>query len=215
MNLPEFVNTAGDGIEEIQVPAVEMYKLIDQAMHLEEQGKNREALAVWKKAATIEPENAKVQNGLGISLYVEGETAQAFVHLRHSVRLNPRLLENHLVLGKFLLEQGRAPEAVPELQTAIAIKARFAPAEEALAGAFETLGNWSGALEHWRRALEIDPGRTSAISGMAWLLATAPDATVRNGAEAERLAEQGGGRSEYAGYSRCSSCRTRQFYPCR
>ena len=130
VNLPEFVNTTGEGIEDIQVPAVELYKLIDQAMHLEEQGKNREALAVWKKAAVIDAENAKVQNGLGISLYVEGETQQAFVHLRHSVRINPRWVENHLVLGKFLLEQGRAQEAVPELQTAIAIKPRFAPAEE-------------------------------------------------------------------------------------
>jgi tetratricopeptide (TPR) repeat protein len=190
VNLPEFVNTAGDGIEEIQVPAVEMYKLIDQAMHLEEQGKNHEALIVWKKAATIEPENAKVQNGLGISLYVEGETALAFEHLRHSIRLNPRLLENHLVLGKFLLEQGRAHEAVPELETAIAIKPRFAPAQETLAGALEALGNWSGALEHWRRALEIEPGRTSAISGTGWLLATAPDAAVRSGAKAQQLAEE-------------------------
>jgi tetratricopeptide (TPR) repeat protein len=190
VNLPEFVNAAGDGIEEIQVPAVEMYKLIDQAMHLEEQGKNREALIVWKKAAVIEPENAKVQNGLGISLYIDGETAQAFEHLRYSVRLNPRSLENHLVLGKFLLEQGRAQEAVPELQTAIVIKPRFAPAEEALASALEALGNWSGALEHWQKALQIERGRASAMLGAAWLLATAPDAGLRNGAAAGQLAEE-------------------------
>jgi tetratricopeptide (TPR) repeat protein len=190
VNLPEFVNTAGDGIEEIQVPAVELYKLIDQATHLEEQGKNREALAVWRRAAAIEPEDAKVQNGLGVSLYVEGETAQGFEHLRHSVRLNPRWLESHLVLGRFLLEQGRANEAVPELQTAIAIKPRFAPAQEALASALEVTGDWSGALGHWQTALAADSNRTSAMLGAAWLLATAPVAAVRNGAEAEQLATE-------------------------
>jgi tetratricopeptide (TPR) repeat protein len=190
VNLPEFVNTAGDGIEEIQVPAVELYKLIDEATHFEEQGKNREALTAWRKAAAIDAEDAKVQNGLGVSLYVEGETEQAFEHLRHSIRINPRWLENHLVMGKFLLEQGRAQEAVRELQTAIAIKPGFAPAEESLASALEALGNWSGALEHWRKALEIDSGRTSAMLGTAWLLATAPDSAVRNGAEAEQLAEE-------------------------
>ena len=167
-----------------------IYKLIDQAMRLEEKGKNDEALIVWKKAAAIEPENARVQNGLGISLYIEGNTAQAFEHLRHSIRLNPRLLENHLVLGKFLLEQGRAQEAVQELQTAIAIRPRSAPAEEALASALEAMGNWSGALEHWQKALEIEPGRTSAMLGAAWLLATTPDAGMRNGAEAGQLAEE-------------------------
>jgi tetratricopeptide (TPR) repeat protein len=194
VNLPEFINTAGDGIEDIGVPAVELYKLIDQATQLEEEGKNREALDIWKKAAGIEPENAKVQNGLGISLYVEGETEQGFDHLRHSVRLNPRWLESHLVLGKFLVEQGRAQEAVAELQTAIAIKPRFAPAEEALASALEATGDWSGALGHWRRAIAIDPARRSAMLGTAWLLATAPDAAVRDGAESEKLAEQANGQ---------------------
>ena len=190
VNLPEFVNTAGDGIEEIQVPAIEMYRLIDQAMHLEEEGKNREALTVWKKAAITDAENAKVQNGLGISLYVEGQTAEAFEHLRHSIRINPRWVESHAVLGEFLLEQGHAQEAVPELQAAIAIRPRFASAEEELASALEALGNWSGALVHWRKALEIEPGRPSALLGTAWLLATAPDAAVRNGTEAMRIAQE-------------------------
>jgi len=45
VNLPEFINTAGDGIEDIGVPAVELYKLIDQATQLEEEGKNREAVS--------------------------------------------------------------------------------------------------------------------------------------------------------------------------
>jgi Tol biopolymer transport system component len=35
VNLPEFVNTAENGIEDIQVPAVDLYKLIDEAMKLE------------------------------------------------------------------------------------------------------------------------------------------------------------------------------------
>ena len=190
VNLPEFVNTSGDGIEQIDVPAVKIYGLIDQATHLEDEGHNREALALWQKAASIDPENAKVESGLGISLYVEGQTGQAFEHLRHSVRLNPKWLESHLVLGKFLLEQGHVQEAIPELQTAIAIKPRFAPAEEALAGALEAKGDWSGALAHWQKALEIEPGRTSALLGIAWLLATAPDTDVRNGEEAKQLADE-------------------------
>jgi tetratricopeptide (TPR) repeat protein len=45
------------------------------------------------------------------------------------------------------------------------------------------------ALAHWRRAIEIEPGRTSAALGMSWLLATASDAAIRNAAEAVKLAE--------------------------
>jgi tetratricopeptide (TPR) repeat protein len=190
VNLPEFVNIAGDGIQEIQVPAVELYKLIDQATHLEEQGDNKQALAVWKSAALIDAENATVQNGLGVALYVQGETQQAFEHLRHSIRLNPIWVENHFVLGKFLLEQGRPQEAISELQTAVTLKPQFASAQESLAGAYQALGNWPVALRQWRKAEDVDPNRTSAMLGTAWLLATAPDAAVRNGDEAVRLAEQ-------------------------
>ena len=64
VNIPEFVNMTGDGIEDIQVPAVALYKLMDEGMGMEEKGENDEALAIWKKAVAMEPENAKAQNGL-------------------------------------------------------------------------------------------------------------------------------------------------------
>jgi len=195
VNIPEFVNIQGDGIEDIQVPAVETYKLIDQAMHLEEDGKNADALAIWRRAAGMDPENAKVQNGLGISLYVQGETAEAFEHLRYSILINPNWVESHAVLGKFLLEQGEAKAAVAELEKALELRPRFAGAEETLASAYEALGDWGEALNHWQKARLIDPNRTSALEGTAWLLATAPDASVRDGNRAVELAESAVARS--------------------
>ncbi len=189
VNLPEFVNIAGDGIKDIQVPAVQLYKLIDEATQLEGKGQIGQALAIWKKAAAMEPENAKVQNGLGISLYVHGETAQGLEHLRHALRINPLSVETHYILGRFLLDQGHAEQALPELKAAIEIRPHFAACEEALASAYEGLTNDAEALAHWQKAREIDPSRASAALGAAWLLATTPDASLRNGPQALSLAE--------------------------
>jgi tetratricopeptide (TPR) repeat protein len=189
VNLPEFVNTDA-AIEDIQVPAVELYKLIDQATQLEQKGEIDQALAIWQKAAAIEPENAKVQNGLGISLYVHGDTAKGLEHLRHALRINPLSVETHYILGRFLLEQGHADEALPELQTAIEIRPHFASCEEALGSTYEALGNSQEALAHWRKAHLIESDRVSATLGVAWVLATSPDASVRNGGEAVSLAER-------------------------
>ena len=189
VNIPEFVNTAEDGIEEIQVPAVELYKLIDEAMQLEEKGENDQALLIWKKAVALDPGNEKVQNGLGISLYVHGEIEEGFEHLRQAVRINPMSVQDRFVLGRFTLDQRHAEEALPDLQAAIAIRPHFESCEEALAGAYEALGRNSEALAHWRKALAIDSDRVSAMIGAAWLLATARDASLRNGAEAAQLAE--------------------------
>ncbi len=189
VNIPEFVNIAGDGIEDIQVPAVDLYKLMDEAMQLEEKGENDRALAIWKKAIAIEPGNAKAQNGLGIALFVHGDSEEAFEHLRQAIRINPLSVESHYVLGRFLLEKGHAKQALPEFQTAVTIRPHFASGEDGLASDYEALGNSEAALAHWQKAHAIDPSRISAILGIAWLLATAPDASIRNGAEAVARAE--------------------------
>jgi tetratricopeptide (TPR) repeat protein len=189
VNIPEFMNVGDAQIDDIQVPAVEVYKLIDQAMHLEEDGKNADALAIWQKAESLDPGNAKVENGLGISLYIDGHTQEGFEHLRRSIEINPLWVENHAVLGKFLLDQGHPDEAVAELNKAIELKPRFPGAQETLAGAYQALGDWRDALDHWQKAMSLDSTRVSAMAGAAWLLATAPDASVRNGQRALTLAK--------------------------
>jgi tetratricopeptide (TPR) repeat protein len=189
VNIPEFVNIAGDGILDIQVPAVDFYKLIEQAMHLQEQGQNNQALEVWKKALALEPNDARVHNGLAISLYIRGDVQEAFDHLRQAIRINPSFVESHYNLGKFLSQQGRRSESLPELQKAVALKPKFAAAEEALANTYDALGDSSEALTHWRRVLAIEPKRINALTGTAWLLATAPAPALRDGSEAVALAE--------------------------
>jgi tetratricopeptide (TPR) repeat protein len=188
VNIPEFVNTAGDGIADIQVPAVDLYKLMEQAMHFEEQGENDQALIIWRKVLALDPEDAHAQNGAGISLYVHGDFKESFEHLREAVRINPRFVEGHYVLGKFLLQQGRPEEALPELQTALTLRPHNALAEEETANAYVALNKSSAALDHWHKALAIAPKRVSALTGAAWLLATTPDPAIRNGAQARELA---------------------------
>ncbi|AXC12090.1 hypothetical protein ACPOL_2782 [Acidisarcina polymorpha] len=189
VNLPEFVNTSGDGIEEIQVPAVNQYKMIDEARQLEEKGKADQALETWKKALALDPSNGRVQSGLGASLYFHSNVEESFQHLREAIRINPLSAQDHFLLGKFMLEQTHAEQALPELEAAITIRPHFELCEEALGKTFEALGKDSEALSHWRKARLIDPTSVSATIGTAWLLATSPDASLRDGAEAVRLAE--------------------------
>jgi tetratricopeptide (TPR) repeat protein len=109
--------------------------------------------------------------------------------LREAIRINPLSVENHYVLGKFTLDQGNPAQALPEFERAVAIRPRFVSGEEGIATADEALGNNRDALAHWRKAHAIDPTRISSTLGIAWLLATAPEASLRNGNEALSLAE--------------------------
>jgi len=188
VNIPEFVNTAGDGIEEIKVPAADLYKLIEQARQFEKQGDNDKALAIWQEALATDPNDAQVQNSLGMSLYIHGDVEEGLEHLRQAIRINPMFAEGHYNLGMSLLHQGVLDQALPELETAVSIQPQDSSAEEALAVVNDALGNRSEALNHWRKALALEPRRVSVLIGAAWLLATAPDAAIRNGAEAVELA---------------------------
>ena len=46
------------------------------------------------------------------------------------------------------------------------------------------------ALSEYRAVLRLDQKNTEALNNLAWLLATAPDAQLRNGAEAVKLAQR-------------------------
>ncbi len=49
---------------------------------------------------------------------------------------------------------------------------------------------FSDAINHYQRVLELDTNSVPALNNLAWLRATAPDPNLRNGDEALRLAER-------------------------
>jgi tetratricopeptide (TPR) repeat protein len=53
------------------------------------------------------------------------------------------------------------------------------------------------ASKDYRRAIALDPQSTSALLGLAWLLAGSTDDRARDGAEALRLAERGCALTQY------------------
>src|SRR5580693_4119455 len=55
VNLPEFVNIKPDQMQSIEVPASDLYRVIDNALALQQAGDNSAALAEWKKALEIDP----------------------------------------------------------------------------------------------------------------------------------------------------------------
>jgi tetratricopeptide (TPR) repeat protein len=50
--------------------------------------------------------------------------------------------------------------------------------------------SWAEAIAHYQKTLEIRPNFAPACNSLAWLLATSPDPSVRNGAKAIELARR-------------------------
>ena len=90
-------------------------------------------------------------------------------------------------------------EAMVHFRRALEIQPDNAEAHYNVGVALADRGRFPEAMAHCRQALKSKPGKIGFQQRLAWMLATCPEASLRNGAEAVELAERvnqfyGGGR---------------------
>lgn len=190
VNIPEFVNISKGGMEKIDTPAVEFYRLYDLAYDLTEKGRVDEAIAAWRKALELEPKDGKALNNLGGLLMRQGRFEEAELSLRQAIASEPDTSSAHDNLALILFRKGNAAEAMRLWQRAIELDPLSLEAHSNLAGALLMSGRHADAVAHLREAHRIDGTRVQVLSNLAWVLATCPDATVRRGKEAVEFAKR-------------------------
>jgi tetratricopeptide (TPR) repeat protein len=190
VNLPEFVNIAPDGIVDMTSPAAELYRLIDEAGSLLASGDETGALEAWKKAIAMDPDDARVNNGMGAALTGANRPEEAISYLQKATQSNPKFLDAFYNLGSAQMQQHRLEEAIDAWQSAVRIYPGFFRAHEGLGFAYYMQGKYRESLAELRLALDGEPDRVSVLTLAASLMATSPDASIRNGPEAVLLAER-------------------------
>ena len=190
VNIPEFVNIPVDGIAAIDTPATELYRLIDEATDLETGGNHPAALIAWRRAVAMDPDDPRANNGLGLSLRANGVAGEAIPYFQKATALHPTFAEAWYGLGSSLLEEHRLGEAIDAWQHAIAVRPAYYQAHEGLGFAFYLANQPAQALAHLRLALDGEPDRVPVLVLAASLMATSPEAALRNGPEAVTLAER-------------------------
>jgi protein O-mannosyl-transferase len=101
---------------------------------------------------------------------------------------NPDCWMAHGNLGVELLQQGRADEGINHLVRALTIQPDNAEAHTNLANALIMIGRYADAISHYQSTLALAPDAIPPRNNLAWLLATCPELSLRNGAEAVRVA---------------------------
>lgn len=154
------------------------------------QGRTDEAIGHFKRALQIEPNLATSHASLGAALLRKGQWNDALAHLRRALEIDPKQAPAHSSLGVALLEMGRPDESLAHLRKALEIDPNDNDVNYNLANTFLHMGRANEALAHYTKALQLDPIDTEALNNMSWILATWPDALIRNGAKAVELAER-------------------------
>ena len=155
-----------------------------------EKGEFDEALAEYRRAIEIRPDEADSHNNYGSALRELKQFDQAEIEYKRALSLRPQYVDARLNLGSLLLQRGRIAEAITNLETARRLQPNDATTHVTLALALMKNGQGSKAAAEFNHALQLAPDRVNALNGFAWLLATAPDDSVRDGKRAVLLAER-------------------------
>jgi tetratricopeptide (TPR) repeat protein len=114
---------------------------------------------------------------------------EAIQQLQLALQLDPNYAAAHNNLGSVFLQLGDVAQAVVHLEQAARLEPRNTMARYGLGRAYRDQGNRAGAIEQFRVAIQQRPNFAPALSELAFLLATAPEDSLRNGAEAKQMAQ--------------------------
>jgi tetratricopeptide (TPR) repeat protein len=155
-----------------------------------QQGKVDEAIAHFEKALKIKPNLAVGHNSLGSALIRKGKPDEAIAQFQKALEIEPGAAPSHFGLAIAFIQSRRLDEAITEYQKGLHIDPNYAPAYYPLGAALEARGRFGEAIAAYQIAAQLNPSDLPARLNLAWLLATAPDASLRDGGKALELARQ-------------------------
>jgi len=148
-----------------------------------------EALDHSQLAVDLQPDVAEVHFNLANVLKSHGRTEEAIESYCRSLEINSRYTKCHINLGIALLGLRRPAEAAAQFQQALEIEPDHIGARQNLGVAMFEQGKHAEAIACWREVLRVDPNQLVILNLSARILATSPDARVRDSTQAVVLAE--------------------------
>jgi tetratricopeptide (TPR) repeat protein len=153
-------------------------------------GQVDEAVAHYQKALEIQPDYAQSHYNLGVVQVGRGQLDEAVVHFQKALEIHPDFVEAHSNLGVALARCGRFDEAIGHFQKVLDIRPDKAGASQNLAIAVARREKAVKALAERRDTLRLRADDADLLNDTAWMLATNPNASIRNGTEAVELAQR-------------------------
>ena len=171
VNIPEFVNIAPGGLQQIEAPATDYYRIVDSALDFAKSGRYDSAIEEWRKALALAPAETTVHFNLGNALFETGNTGEAIAEYERALELSPEHVEAHNNLGNALARTGRIEDAMAQFEATIRLDPGHANAHANLGAALAQQGRIPDAIAHLEKAIETDPAHAQAHSNLGIALA--------------------------------------------
>ena len=154
-----------------------------------------EAIAEFRASLRLNRDSAPTHYNLGFALSARGRRDEAIAAFRDALRIDPDYALAHNNLGALLQVSGQSDAALEHYRRAVVLRPDNVEARTNLGQLLSNRGRGAEAAEHFSAALSLRRDNVQALAGLAWIRATASDASVRNPAEAIALAERADGQT--------------------
>jgi tetratricopeptide (TPR) repeat protein len=155
-----------------------------------QKGSVDEAITEYQKAVQAKPDYALAHNNLGNALMQRGRADEAITQYQKAAQIKPDYALACNNLGTVLQQTGKVDEAITQYQKAVQIEPDFASAHSNLGNALVQKGRVNEAIPQYEKALQLTPDDPAIENNLAWVLATCPEASLRNGGKALELGRQ-------------------------
>jgi tetratricopeptide (TPR) repeat protein len=163
---------------------------------LRDKGQFDEAIEQYEKALDRDPSLDLVHNNLGGILANQSKFDLAVLHFEKALEINPEfsdaknnLSQIYAIRGQLLGMSGQYDDAILEFKKSLAMNPEDKRASQGIGIATAELEKAAAFLDKQRKLAREDSSNVAVLNNTAWILATNPNASLRNGAEAVRLAQ--------------------------
>jgi tetratricopeptide (TPR) repeat protein len=157
---------------------------------LSDKGQLDDGIAQFRDAIRINPDYFDAHYLLANALRKKGQVNEAILHYEVALKLRPEFAAAHNNLGTALHQAGRTSEAILQYEQALAQMPANESVHVNLAKALLEVGKPAQAIAQYEVALQMEPSDVEVQNNLAWQLATSSQASLRNGSEAVRLAQE-------------------------
>src|SRR6266496_2719188 len=150
----------------------------------------RDSETLFTHALAVTSNNDVAENNLGIVFLQKGNLDEAISLLQAAVDLRPENSPAHENLAKAFLQKGQVTDALVHYRRLLELQPDNIEVHNIVGTVLIQQGHIREGVEEWQKVLAIQPGNGNAMSNLAWVFATSPDESLRDGAQAVQLAEE-------------------------
>ncbi len=143
-----------------------------------------EAIAKHTEAIRLNPKDDKAYYLRGYCYFARGEIDKAMPDFTKAIQLEPKNAAAYNSRGIVYVETGELDKAIADYTKAIRLNPKDATAHVSRGYTYYEKGEFEKSIADYTEAIRLDPRFVFAYSGLAWVLATCPEAKYLDGKKA-------------------------------